>query len=354
MADTDTRFNREILGVSVLLVLGSLVIVYPFLDAIILAVATSYLLRFAHKELNRKLDNEFLSTLIIISSLIGMFILAIFILLNNFEQIVGSINLLVIDLQQNIEQLIKTFNFSESFQNEVTGFLVSISDMIRNYLRGLLTSVPSILIDLGIYMVTSIYFYKDGPKIEDKIFSIVKKFPENEKKIIKSLIRSTDSIFRGVFLTQFIVAAVLGVITAAGFYLIGALTTPIPFTGLWALLVGIAALLPLVAAFMFYGPIGIYYILYGQPVKGTLIILFGVIIINILSEVVLRPYVGAKQMDEHPLIIFLGFLAGPLTLGIKGLILGPLILILSKEFLLNYSELVSSEDLENHSEDSPD
>lgn len=354
MVDTDTRFNREILGVSVLLVLGSLVIVYPFLDAIILAVATSYLLRFAHKELDRKLDNEFLSTLIIISSLIGIFVLAIFILLNNFEQIVGSINLLVIDLQQNIEQLIRTFNFSESFQNEVTGFLVSISDMIRGYLRSLLTSVPSILIDLGIFMVTSIYLYKDGPKIEDKIFSIVEKFPENEKKIIKSLIRSTDSIFRGVFLTQGIVAAVLGVITAVGFYLIGSLTTPIPFTGLWALLVGIAALLPLVAAFMFYGPIGIYYILYGQPVKGTLIIFFGVIVINILSEVVLRPYVGAKQMDEHPLIIFLGFLAGPLTLGIKGLILGPLILILSKEFLLNYSELVSSEDPENHSEDSPE
>ncbi|PSH01785.1 MAG: hypothetical protein BRC27_00925 [Nanohaloarchaea archaeon SW_10_44_10] len=70
-----------------------------------------------------------------------------------------------------------------------------------------------------------------------------------------------------------------------------------------------------------------------------------------MSEIVIRPYIGSRQMDEHPLIIFTGFIAGPLTLGLKGLILGPLMLILSKEFLLNYSELVSERPDENHSED---
>lgn len=351
MREDDTRFKREILGVSILLILGSLFIIYPFLDAIILAVATSYLLRFAHKELNKRIENEFISTMVIISSVIGFFLIALFVFINNFNDIIGGINIFVIDLQQNIEQLITTFNLSESFRAEVSNFMLSLAELVRNSLRNTLASIPALMIDLGIFLVTSIYFYKDGAKIEKKIFSIIESFPEKEEKIIRSLIRSTDSIFRGVFLTQFIVAGVLAIVTAIGFYLIGLITTPIPFIGLWAILVGIAALLPLIAAFMFYGPIGLYYILYGQPLKGTLILIFGIVFLNILSEVLLRPYIGARQMDEHPLIIFTGFIAGPLTLGIKGLILGPLMLILSKEFLLNYSELVSGEPEETHSED---
>ncbi|MFT4868023.1 MAG: putative PurR-regulated permease PerM [Candidatus Nanohaloarchaea archaeon] len=354
MSEDDIRFKREILGVSILLVLGSLFIIYPFLDAIILAVATSYLLRFAHKELNKRIENEFISTMVIISSVIGFFLLALFVFINNFNDIIGGINIFVIDLQQNIEQLITAFNLSESFRAEVSSFMLSLSELLRNYLRNTLASIPALMIDLGIFLVTSIYFYKDGSKIEEKLFSVIESFPENEEKIIRSLLRSTDSIFRGVFLTQFIVAGVLAVVTAIGFYLIGLVTTPIPFIGLWAILVGVAALLPLIAAFMFYGPIGFYYVLYGQPLKGTLILIFGIVFLNILSEVVLRPYIGARQMNEHPLIIFTGFLAGPLTLGIKGLILGPLMLILSKEFLLNYSELVSGEPEESRTEDRED
>lgn len=354
MTEDTIRFKREILGVSLLLVLGALLIIYPFLDAIILAVATSYFLRFGHKELDKRLQNEFLSSLIIISSVIGLFTIGLFLFINNFNQILGSINLLSINLQQNVEQLIQALNLSETFQAEVSQFMAGFSDAIRGWLRGTLASIPSLLIDFGIYLVTSIYLYKDGNRLKNKIFSVIESFPENEAKIIKSLLRSSDSIFRGVFVTQFLVALVLGIITWIGFELIGAITTPIPFTGLWALLVAIAALLPLVAAFMFYGPVGAYYLVFGDPLKGSLILIFGIVVLNIMTEIFFRPFIGSKQMNEHPLIIFLGFLAGPLTLGIKGLILGPLVLILAKEFLLNYSELVSDGGDVTHSEDRED
>lgn len=351
MTEDTTRFKREILGVSILLILGGLLIVYPFLDAIILAVATSYFLRFGHKELDKRLQNEFLSSLIIISSVIGFFTLGLFLFINNFNDILGSISLLSVNLQQNVEQLIRTLSLSDTFQAEVSQFMIGFSESLRDWLRNTLASIPSLMIDFGIYLVTSIYLYKDGHRLKNKLFSVIESFPENEAKIIKSLLRSSDSIFRGVFVTQFLVALVLGIITWIGFEIIGLITKPVPFTGLWALLVAIAALLPLVAAFMFYGPVGFYYLLFGEPLKGALILVFGVVVLNIMTEIFFRPFIGSKQMNEHPLIIFLGFLAGPLTLGIKGLILGPLILILSKEFLLNYSELVSDGSDVTHSGD---
>lgn len=79
----------------------------------------------------------------------------------------------------------------------------------------------------------------------------------------------------------------------------------------------------------------------GEPLQGGLILFFGFTVLQIMPEIFLRPYIGSRQMDEHPLIIFTGFLAGPLTLGLKGIILGPLILILTKEFITDYSRLVS-------------
>lgn len=344
MVDDNLRFKREILGVALLLILGSLFVLFPFLDAIILAVATSYFLRFGHRNLNAKLKNELLSNLIIISSIIGVVTLSVFLFINNFNDILVALNIFAFDLQQNIQNLVQALNLPESFRNEMIQFIQTLSSGMRDYLRNTLASIPSLFIDLGIYLVTSIYLYKDGPKLKEQTLEIIDNLPEDEEKIIRTLLRSTDSIFRGVFLTQITVALMLAFITAAGFYAIGFATSYIPFTILWAVLIGIAALMPLFAAFMVYGPIGIYYLMFGAPLKGALILVFGTLFLNILPEIFLRPFVGSRQMNEHPLIIFTGFIAGPLTLGLKGLVLGPVLLILSKEFLLNYSELVSDVD----------
>ncbi len=343
MAEENLRFKREILGVAILLLLGSLAILYPFLDAIILAVATSYILRFAHKVLNTKLENDLLASVIVVSGILAFLSIGTYFFINNFFGIISGLNSLTGSLQEGLLNVIEFFNLPETFQQNVVQIINELSQRMNSILIDIFAGIPSAFIDLGIYLVTSIYFYKDGKKIESKILEIVDSLPEDEGRIIRSLIRSADSIFRGVFVTQLLVAVIIGLITGLGFYAISLVTSPMPLIPLWAFLIGLAALLPLIAAFMFYAPIGLYYIITGAPTKGVLIITFGILILNILPEVLLRPYIGSKQMDEHPLIIFTGFIAGPLTLGLKGIVLGPLILILTKEFVLSYTDLVSGE-----------
>jgi predicted PurR-regulated permease PerM len=342
MDEQELRFKREILGVAILLGLGSILVLFPFLDAIILAVATSYLLRFAHQRLNSRIDNETISSIIIISSVLAVLGLSVYFFINNFVDILSGLNTLTGSLRQGIVNIIELLQLPESFKQNALNVIDSLSNKATGWLVDIFTKIPSVMIDLGIFLVTAIYLYKDGSKIEKDINELVENLPDNERKIIRSLIRSIDSIFRGVFVTQFLVAAILGLIAGIGFYAISLVTSPMPLIPLWAFLIGVAALLPLIAAFMFYGPIGLYYMITGEPVKGSLIIVFGIIVLNILPEIFIRPYIGSRQMNEHPLIIFIGFIAGPLTLGLKGLILGPLLLILTKEFIQNYTNLVSS------------
>ncbi|MFB6208640.1 MAG: AI-2E family transporter [Candidatus Nanohaloarchaea archaeon] len=335
------RFKREVLGVSIILVLGTILIIYPFLDAIVLAVATSYLLRHAHRRLNDRLANEFLSSVVITTSIVGIITLGVFMFISNFDYVLGMLKFFAFDLQQNIQGIVETLNLPDTYNKSAEQYIGAAVQNVKAWLESSIASVPVVVINVGIYLVTAIYLYRDGERIKQRLFDFAESLSENEEKIVKSLIRSTDSIFRGVFITQLMVATILAVVAGIGFYIIGLITSPIPFAVFWSLLIGIAALLPLVAAFMFYGPIGAFYIFTGAPLKGFLILGFGAVFLNILPEMFLRPFVGSRQMDEHPLIIFLGFLAGPLTLGLKGIVLGPVILILSKEFFLNYSELVS-------------
>lgn len=339
MDSDELRSQREMVLVTLLLMLGSLVIIYPFLDAIVIAVVVSYMLRAAHIQLNNHIDNELISSTIIISSVIVGLTLFMYLFINNFFVILTQFNAFTGTLREGILNVVDFLNLSQEFQRNVESFINTISDRATSELISTFTSVPSLLIDVAIFLVTSLFLYKDREKLESQFRGLLRSIPDPERTIIKSLIHSIDNIFRGVFMTQFIVALILTIVTAIGFYAIEQMTSNIMFIPLWSILIGIAALVPLFAAFMVYGPIGAYYIMVGAPLKGSLILVFGTVVINILTEIFLRPYIGSRQMDEHPLVIFLGFLTGPLVLGAKGIILGPLLLILTKEFALNYAKM---------------
>jgi len=355
MDEGELRARRETLLVAILLFLGSLVIVYPFLDAILIAIAVSYLLSFAHTQINSRLENEMLSSIIVISSVLGVFVIGIYFFINNAFYIQDQFQVFAISLEDRVIDALETLDIPQRFQDNVRTYFSSFSSMASQRVVDIFFALPGILIDIGIFLVTAIFLYRDRTKLKAEIEGILSGLPQTEEKIIRSLFQSIDSIFRGVFVTQVIVALAMALATAVGFYAISLVTTPMPLIPLWSLLIAIAALLPIIAGFMVYGPVGLYYLTLAQePIKGSLILIYGIIFLQILPEIFLRPYVGSKSLDEHPLIVFIGFLAGPLVLGLKGLILGPLILILTKEFLFNYTDLVSSVPAQNRIEDKED
>lgn len=339
MGDGDgLRFKRETLGVAFLLFLGSLYILYPFLDAVVLAIATSYILRFAHNRLNNKIDNNVLSSMIIISAVLTIISASVYTFINSFDMLMTGLSSFTGSFESMFNNFLNLINPPEQFRENVNiGGLIDPKARLKSIVQG----IPGVLIHVSIYTVTSIYLYKDGKKIEEKAMEIINNLPKDEEKIAKSLVDSVDYIFKGVFVTQFLVAAILAGVAAAGLYIISLATSGIPLIPVWATLIGVTALLPLIANFMVYTPLGGYYLLTGDPLKGGLILFFGFSFLQIMPEVFLRPYIGSKHMNEHPLIIFMGFLAGPLTLGLKGVVLGPLILILTKEFIRDYATLVS-------------
>ena len=52
----------------------------------------------------------------------------------------------------------------------------------------------------------------------------------------------------------------------------------------------------------------------------------------------IRPAISGRYADIHPLILLLGFVSGPLIMGIVGFILGPLILGVAFAVIKTYKE----------------
>ncbi len=344
MTSETLRAKREILLVAIALILGSIFIIFPFLDAIILAVVTAYLLSMLHENLTHYIKSELLSTVVIISGLLATISGGIYLFFSNIFEIIQRLNVFTDSMEELFLSTIEPLNLPPYISSNISDFFSQASSFTTDFLLGLFTSMPYFLIQTGIFLVASIYIYKDRKRIYTAFDELIDDLPETESRIIRSIVESIDQIFRGVFLTQMMVAGIMAVLAAAGFYIIGSLTTPIPLVPLWALLIGVFAIIPIIAAFMVYTPLALYYLVAAEPLKGSMIFLYGIIVLQILPEILFRPWVGSRNLNEHPLIIFIGFIAGPLVFGVKGIIIGPLMLILTKQFILNYADLVSGQD----------
>ena len=74
----------------------------------------------------------------------------------------------------------------------------------------------------------------------------------------------------------------------------------------------------------------------GNYTRMIIVLLFGFVLS--VSDVYIRPALTSRYVDVHPLILLIGFLAGPLVFGIVGLILGPFFLGVTYAILKTYKE----------------
>ena len=344
MSEEGLRARRVILFVASVLVLASIFVVLPFMDAFVLAIVTAYLLSILHTKLNKHIQNENLSTVIIISGLLSSITGLVYIFMSNIFEIIGEFNEFTTSLEENFRSLVEPLNLPPYVIGNLTDFINRSSDFATDFLLDLFAALPYYLIQISIFAITAVFLYKDRKKIYSRFDEMIVGVPDPEAHIAKSLVESIDLVFRGVFMTQLLVALILGGPTMFGFYFIGVLTGPIPLIPFWALLIALAAMIPVFAGFMVYTPLSIFYLSTGEPLKASLIFIYGVVVLQILPEVLFRPWVGSRKLEEHPLLIFIGFIAGPIVLGIKGIVIGPMVLILAKRFILNYGDLVDELD----------
>lgn len=313
----------------ILLVLSALVLT-PMLSMIILGAIFAYAIRPLSRRMEPYLKYRsvaiFVGMIIVIIPLIALLILFIDTIIAStpsFLQFINGFNLnsLTTNIQNYppIHQYIPVENSSQVVNSFVNSINIAISDILRSvteYLVGFLKSIPNVLLELFIFFAATFYFARDGDKIWEYLDYIV---PEDRKHYFKSLINETDRVLKSIFFGHVITAIITGAVAGVGFVILG-----YPYALFLGTLTGFFQLMPIVGHWPTLVGLAIYDGILGNYIRAVEVMLLGVFLS--LMDMYIRPKLAGKYADIHPLIFLLGFLCGPLVLGLVGFVIGPLIL----------------------------
>ncbi len=99
----------------------------------------------------------------------------------------------------------------------------------------------------------------------------------------------------------------------------------LPEAGLWAVLTGIASIVPIIGTALLWAPIAAYFFITDHTWQGVFIALWGIIILGLLDNVT-RFLLAKKMADVHPIVTVLGIIMGLNYFGLIGLVVGPLLI----------------------------
>jgi predicted PurR-regulated permease PerM len=123
-----------------------------------------------------------------------------------------------------------------------------------------------------------------------------------------------------------VVAAAQGAIGGVAFWLLG-LGAPV----FWALAIAFCSLLPMGAGLVWI-PAAIWLLLSGDITRGVIMLLVGAFGISMIDNI-LRPVLLSGRASVSGLVVFFGLLGGAAAFGLIGLVIGPIILVITARLL---------------------
>jgi predicted PurR-regulated permease PerM len=182
------------------------------------------------------------------------------------------------------------------------------------------------------------YFTKDG----DKFWEYVKIFiPEKRSEFFDNVFFQIKNVLKSIFFGHFLTAIIIGIIAGIGFFLLG-----YPYALFLGIAIGVFQLIPIFGPWPIYTVLFLWDLFTGNYIRAIIVLFFGFFLS--LSDMYIRPALSSKYADIHPLILFIGFISGPLVFGIVGFILGPLFLGITYAVIKSYKIELEKEKIENN------
>lgn len=206
--------------------------------------------------------------------------------------------------------------------NDLKGFIL-------NQTVSILGAISSIALSIFLMFFSMYYFFKDGSKLVDKMGYLSPLPSVYEIELFKRLNIIIKAIVFGVLMSS-VLQGVVGGIGFAIFGVSGAI--------FWGTMIAFASLIPVVGTALIWVPASIILLLSGHYVGGIGLFVFGIVVIGSIDNFV-RPYLiqgAGSRAKTYPLLIFFVILGGIFTMGFKGILVGPILLMILLTFLHIY------------------
>jgi predicted PurR-regulated permease PerM len=195
-------------------------------------------------------------------------------------------------------ELFQRFDLQQSAVNT----LKSIGKSIAEHTKDVFKNAVLLIVGFIIMCITIVYFLKDGVTLAAYIKKLLP-FSEAQKDRLAERLKEMviAAIYGGLA-----VGVAQGTLGGIAFAFLG-----LPSPVFWGTAMAIFSLLPLFGCFTIWGSTGVILLLSGSYSKGIILLLYGVLIISSVDNFI-KPWVIGGRTKLHILLVFLGFILGPL------------------------------------------
>ena len=232
----------------------------------------------------------------------------------------------VCSLYNYVKETISKPETISALKEPLSNAALSLVKAVSNFIF----AIPKFILSVFVMLFTLYYLFKQGPEFVKQLIDFIPISEKNKPLMTKKFKSTLHSLVYGNFLVALVQAIVAGI----GLWIFG-VTNPL----LWAGVMFVLALLPFVGAWLVWFPGALYMIfkslILDTPLWGGVgLLIYGFLVINNVDNLIRPKIMGGKAV--HPVIVLLGVFGGIPLFGIFGIIIGPLLLALSVDFIQYY------------------
>ncbi len=249
------------------------------------------------------------------------------------------------DLIAFLSQPIFILSYSFSLQDLVGDLQQALQDLLRPFATQTVTvlfGVASSLLWLLSILVISFYLVKDADRLRSFLDRIA---PPGYTEELRRLREEINRVWKAFFRGQVVLGIVIGVVVWLAMAAVG-----LPNAGLMGLLAGLLEVIPTFGPVLATIPALLVALFLGStylPLSNfwfTVLVLGIYTLIQQLENAYLVPRIMGRRMQLHPVIIFIGVLAGGLLFGALGVLLAaPIIGTLRVALRYTYAKLLDED-----------
>ncbi len=190
-----------------------------------------------------------------------------------------------------------------------------LNDALRKVGRALVGFVGDIAIAFTVILFVLYYVLVDGQRLA----AYLRRAAPMPATHVDFLLHEAKNGLNAVFVGQIMTSLIQGALGGIGFLIAG-----LEGAVLWAAVMAILSLLPVIGAFLVWLPAAIFLLSQGDTWQGVFLIIWGVVVVSQVDNLI-RPRLIGDRADIHPLFVLIGVLGGVAAFGFVGLFLGPLL-----------------------------
>lgn len=292
-----------------------LYLVSPFLDYVLFAVVLGYVLYPVHRRLSRHVG-DFVSPLVIITASVFVVVLPVVYVGNRFLRDIQAVSRGETGVQTQVieDWFADNTALDLDFQEGVQAFGEIVVDNLFGDVPALVSTLLELSLGFGLVMFLLFYLLRDGAEFVEWLLAAVPLPDHVSDQFVDQIDRTTWGAVVGHVFAALAEALVAGL----GLYVVG-----IPNVFFWTFVMFLLAFLPIIGAFLVWGPAAFYLYLVGQTTAGVLLALYGVVFVSLIDNYV-RPLVIDQRARLNPAVLLIGVFGGLYTLGFVGMFVGPI------------------------------